>query len=62
NRKATEEYIQKIKDVGVEVTELTEEQIKAFQEFGLSQWDNYESTYGAELIQSLKEELAEISE
>ncbi|MCM3389371.1 TRAP transporter substrate-binding protein [Ureibacillus chungkukjangi] len=61
NREATKNYIKMFEDAGVEVTELTEEQIKEFQEFGLSQWDNYESTYGADLIQSLKDELAEIN-
>lgn len=57
NRKASGEYIKMLEDAGVEVTELTEEQIGKFREFGLSQWDNYKATYGADRIEALKEEL-----
>lgn len=60
NRIAAEDYIKMFEDAGVEVTELTDEQVKEFQEFGLSQWDNYTDTYGAENIQKLKEEVEAI--
>lgn len=60
NRKASADYIQMFEEAGVEVTELTDEQVKEFQEFGLSQWDNYAETYGAENIQKLKEEIEAI--
>lgn len=60
NRKASQEYVKMLEEAGVEVTELTTDQIKAFQEFGLEQWDNYASIYGAERIQQLKDEVQSI--
>lgn len=60
NRKASQEYVKMLEEAGVEVTELTADQIKAFQEFGLEQWDNYTSIYGAERIQQLKDEVQSI--
>lgn len=57
NRKEVQNYREKMEAEGVEFTDLTEEQIREFQEFGISQWDDYADVYGEDRINALKEEL-----
>lgn len=62
NREATQSYIGMLEDAGVEVTELSDSEIKAFQEFGLSQWDNYADIYGADRIEALRKEVEALNQ
>lgn len=56
NRARVDEYMDAIVDE-LEVTELSEEQMAEFREFGLSLWDDLADTYGQERIDSLKAEI-----
>jgi tripartite ATP-independent transporter DctP family solute receptor len=62
NREETKKYIDLMKKEGVEFVELTPEQIKEFQDFGLAQWDNHADIYGQERIDKLKEEVEQIKQ
>lgn len=57
NRARVDEYTAAIQEEGVELHELSEEQMAEFREFGLSLWDNYADTYGQERIDTLRSEV-----
>lgn len=61
-RKLTEDYINKMKEEGVEIIELTPEQLDEFQSISVSVWDKMSSVYGAERIQKLREEISEVKD
>lgn len=57
SRERTAEYVQKLRDEGKKIVELSPEQTAVFQEFGLSLWDNFTSIYGADRIEKLRAEV-----
>lgn len=54
NRGAVEGSIEELEAAGVEVVELDEEQLAAFEEAGQEVWADYEDVYGAELLDELR--------
>ncbi|HJX79311.1 TRAP transporter substrate-binding protein [Glutamicibacter sp.] len=56
-RKLTDSYIKKMREDGVEVTELTESELSAFQTVGQSVWQQMEERYGADRIAQLRQEV-----
>jgi len=57
NRADVSTFLKEIRDYGVEVTELTPEQMKAFIKVGHSCWDGARETFGAEWIDRLENEI-----
>lgn len=57
NRAAQAEFIQGIKDGGVEVIELSPEAMREFVEVGRSLWQQLEDVYGADRIAALRAEV-----
>src|SRR5699024_5518292 len=57
NRKEVETYTELMKDEGVNFTELSDEEVSEFQEFGVNQWDDYADVYGQDRIDQLREEV-----
>lgn len=60
NRKEVEDYMEQMEEEGVTFTELTEDQIEEFREFGVEQWDDYAEIYGQDRIDALREEVEEL--
>lgn len=56
-RKVTESYVDKMKDEGVKVIELTDEETAEFQKIGQNVWESLYDTYGKERIDKLREEV-----
>lgn len=54
NRGSVDDSIQELESAGVEVVELSPEQVEEFREAGLAVWDEYEDVYGAELLAELR--------
>jgi tripartite ATP-independent transporter DctP family solute receptor len=61
-RNVSDSYVDKMKEEGVEVTELTPEQIAVFQEIGMKVWDDLYDTYGQDRIEKLKEEVEAVKD
>lgn len=61
NRDRVDEYMTAIEGEGVEVHELSEQEMAEMREFGLSLWNKYAGTYGQERIDSLRAEVDELS-
>lgn len=61
NRQATIDGIKKVQEEGVTVTELTPEQLKAFQDKTAPVWDSVAKQVGDDFIAQLKEEIAKAS-
>jgi TRAP-type C4-dicarboxylate transport system substrate-binding protein len=59
-RAVTDEYLDRMADEGVTVTELSDEELAAFQEAGRSVWDDMASIYGEERIAALRDEVAAV--
>ncbi|WP_096187268.1 TRAP transporter substrate-binding protein [Evansella halocellulosilytica] len=59
-REETESYVQVMEEEGVEVIELTEQQIGVFQEIGMEVWNSLHDVYGSERIEELIEEVEEL--
>lgn len=59
-RKLTDSYVEKMKDEGVEVIELTPDEIAEFQSYGMKVWDELYDVYGKERIEQLKKEVEEV--
>lgn len=57
NRERVDAYNARLADVGVQMTELTDEQLAEFRDFGLQQWDSFAGTYGADRIERLRQEV-----
>ncbi len=57
NRARVDEYTEQIQEEGVEVTELSAEQLEEFREFGLGLWDDYADVYGQDRIDALRAEI-----
>ncbi|WP_150462066.1 TRAP transporter substrate-binding protein [Nesterenkonia ebinurensis] len=57
NRSRVEEYTEALAEDGIEVTELSEEQMQEFQDFGLDMWDDFAATYGEDRIATLRDEI-----
>lgn len=55
NRATVEEKLQGLRDAGVEVTELSPEQIEAFRAVRDEVWGAYEETFGADFLAELRE-------
>lgn len=62
NREKNAEYLQGIRDGGVEVTELSPEEMAKFVEIGRNVWSKLEDTYGAERIEALREEVGKLDD
>lgn len=56
NRARVDEYMEAIAD-DLEVTELSDEQMAQFRDFGLGLWDRFADTYGQDRIDALKAEI-----
>ncbi|WP_375000383.1 TRAP transporter substrate-binding protein [Aeromicrobium sp. CTD01-1L150] len=56
NRVLVEEYLDRVAE-NVEVTELSEEQLAEFRDFGLSLWDDFAGTYGQDRVDALRAEV-----
>lgn len=61
NRARVDEYMSAIEEEGVEVHELSEQEMAEFREFGLSLWSDYADIYGQERIDRLRAEVDELS-
>ncbi|GAE27305.1 TRAP-type C4-dicarboxylate transport system [Halalkalibacter wakoensis JCM 9140] len=61
-RKVSEDYVKKMEGDGVEVINLTPEQISAFQEVGMGVWESLYDIYGEERIEQLKEEVEQVKD
>ena len=61
-RKLTEDYVQKMKDDGVEVIELTYAEITEFQTVGKEVWENLRDIYGSDRIEKLIEEVEQVKD
>jgi tripartite ATP-independent transporter DctP family solute receptor len=61
NRARVDEYMSAIEGEGVEVHELSDQEMAEFREFGLSLWNDYAGTYGQERIDSLRAEVENLS-
>jgi len=59
-RRETENYIQLMKDDGVEIVELTDENIAEFQQIGMEVWESLNDVYGSERIEKLIKEVEEV--
>lgn len=62
NRAKNAEYLEGIREAGVEVHELSDEEMAKFVDLGRSLWTELEDTYGADRIQALKEEVGASNE
>ncbi|WP_173930919.1 TRAP transporter substrate-binding protein [Chelativorans sp. Marseille-P2723] len=58
---ATAQAVEAVKAMGVEVVELTPEQMSAFVEVGRSTWTDLEPVFGADRISAVREEVEKIS-
>jgi TRAP-type transport system periplasmic protein len=61
-RKVTDSYVEKMKDEGVEVIDLTPEEIAEFQSYGMKVWDDLNDIYGKDRIEKLKKEVEEVKD
>lgn len=61
-RKAQVDYVQKMKDEGVEVVELTPEQTAEFQKYSMEVWETLYDVYGKERIEELKSEVEAVKD
>ena len=52
------DYVQRIRDAGIEVAELSPEALAEFRDFGRSIWDKLAPIYGQERIDELRAEVA----
>lgn len=60
NRKLNAQYLKGIADGGVQVTELTAEQLAAFRKVADTVWEKLKPHYGAERVDRLRAEIAEV--
>jgi tripartite ATP-independent transporter DctP family solute receptor len=58
NRELNQQFIQNIRDAGVEVVELNDQEFAAFRDLGQAQWDSRAAVYGKDRIAKLREEIA----
>jgi len=61
-RAVTDEYVQKMKDEGVEVTELDDAALTEFQDAGRSVWEEMASVYGEDRIAALRAEVDAVAD
>lgn len=58
NRQLNAQYLQKIAQGGVQVTQLGPQELEAFRKVGESVWDKLKPTYGAQRVEQLRAEIA----
>ncbi len=61
-RSVTDEYIQLMKDEGVEVTDVQRDALEEFQEAGRAVWDDMADVYGEDRIAALRDEVEAVSD
>lgn len=61
-RAATDEYVQKMKDEGVEVTEPDDAALEEFQDAGRAVWDGMADVYGEDRIAALRDEVEAVAD
>ena len=61
-RKITASYVKKMQDEGVEVIELTSQELAEFQKVGQKVWENLYDIYGADRIEKLLKEVEQVKD
>lgn len=61
-RNVTSEYVGKMEAAGVEVIELTPEEVAEFQRIGMTVWENLRETYGSDRIEILIQEVESVKD
>jgi TRAP-type C4-dicarboxylate transport system substrate-binding protein len=58
NREMNAQFLKKIEDGGIKVTQPSAQAMAEFEKVGQHVWDKLASTYGAERIEALRQEAA----